>query len=95
MRRKLPPLTRRQVERLSPRQREEHADWQADQLREPLSASQTRRARQLALSLLQLGENAEAAEHQLLRWRYHPRTAREAAEWAWVRHCDALSAADR
>ena len=44
--------------------------------------AQRRRGRQLALSLLELGEDVEEAERQLLRWRYHPALAREAATWA-------------
>ncbi|MHB1534891.1 MAG: hypothetical protein ACYC1D_09855 [Acidimicrobiales bacterium] len=93
VRRRIPPLNRRQVVRLSPAQQEEHARWQEEQLRQPSGEAQRRRGRQLALSLLELGEDPEEAERQLLRWRYHPAMAREAAAWAWERHRAALDAA--
>ncbi len=40
------------------------------------------RCRQLALSLVDLGEDRGTTERQLLRWRFHPSLAREATEWA-------------
>src|SRR5438552_2082764 len=50
------------------------------------------RARRLALSLVELGEDAEATERQLTRWKFHPLLCREAAAWAWDRHRQALAA---
>jgi hypothetical protein len=82
VRRKLPPLSRRQTARLAPALQAAHERWQADQLQEPPAEAQRRRGRQLALSLLELGEDREEAERQLLRWRYHPALAREAVLWA-------------
>jgi hypothetical protein len=93
VRRRLPPLNRRQLTRLSPALQDEHARWQSAQLRDPPAEAQRRRGRRLALSLLELGEDLEEAERQLLRWRYHPAMAREAATWAWERHQSALTAA--
>ena len=52
-----------------------------------------RRARQLALSLLDLGEDVEAAERQLMRWNFHPAMCREAIDWASERRGSALAAA--
>jgi hypothetical protein len=52
-----------------------------------------RRSRQLALSLLELGDDLETTERQLLRWRFHPAMAHESAAWAWARHRQALAAA--
>jgi hypothetical protein len=86
VRRKLPPLSRRQTNRLSPSLQADHQQWQADQLLEPPAEAQRRRGRQLALSLLELGEDDEAAERQLLRWRYHPALARDAVAWASEAH---------
>jgi hypothetical protein len=85
VRRKLPPLTRVQVARLPEPLQEAHHAWvegpstslPVDHLRE--------RARGLALSLLQLGEDAEATERQLHRWRLHPAIAHEAISWAVAR----------
>ena len=87
VRRRLPPLARRQIDRLSPELQADHQRWQQAQLQEPPAEAQRRRGRQLALSLVELGEDAEETERQLLRWRYHPVLAREAASWAWSRHC--------
>ena len=82
VRRKLPPLTRMQIARLPAALQETHQAWvdgpgtglAVDQLRE--------RARGLALSLLELGEDVEATEGQLHRWRLHPAMAHEAVAWA-------------
>jgi len=91
VRRKVPPLTRRQVLRLPASLQARHQALQEADLRLPAHEHQRRRGRQLALSLLELGEDLEAVERQLLRWRYHPALAREAAAWAWDRHRRALA----
>ena len=90
VRRKLPPLTRRQVLRLPPDLVAAHQAWQETQLQTPAHEQQRRRARRLALSLLELGEDAGAAEQQLARWRFHPTLCREAAAWAAERHRQSL-----
>jgi hypothetical protein len=92
VRRRMPPLNRRQVMRLSPALQEAHLRWQEEQLRIPTGEQQRRRTRQLALSLVELGEDVESAERHLLRWRYHPALAHESAAWAWDRHRAALAA---
>jgi hypothetical protein len=82
VRRKLPPLTRAQVARLPLALQQAHEAWTerppaslpVDELRE--------RARGLALSLLELGEDSETTERQLHRWRMHPAIAHEAVAWA-------------
>ncbi len=94
VRRKVPPLSRRQVVRLPDDLQASHHEWQDAQLRGPTVESQRRRARQLALSLLELGEDLETAERQLLHWRFHPAMAHEAAAWGWDRHRRALAAAE-
>lgn len=93
VRRKVPPLNRRQVQRLPDVLQAQHRALQETDLRTPAAEGLRRRGRQLALSLLELGEDLEAAERQLLRWRYHPAMARESAAWAWDRHRRALRAA--
>ncbi|MCU1462863.1 MAG: hypothetical protein JWO37_2938 [Acidimicrobiales bacterium] len=94
VRRKLPPLNRRQVSRLSETLQAEHEGWQLEQLEVPVVEQQRRRAKRLALSLFELGEDPEGAERQLHRWRFHPAMAREATAWAWDRHRAALAAAE-
>ena len=80
-----PRSTGARLQRHSPAMQDAHDRWQAEQLKEPPGEQLRRRCRLLALSLLELGEDVEAAERQLLRWRYHPALAREAAVWAWDR----------
>ena len=93
VRRRLPPLSRRHTARLSPALQEAHDRWQADQLSDPPDESHRRRARHLALSLLELGEDPESVERQLSGWRYHPAAVKDATAWATERHRSALAAA--
>jgi hypothetical protein len=82
VRRRLPPLTRRQVVRLSPVLQADHACW-VDQAPAAIAADDMRdHARRLALSLVELGEDGESTERQLHRWRFHPALASEATAWA-------------
>lgn len=92
VRRKVPPLNRRQVLRLPDALQSAHAHWLEAQLREPRLEQVRRRARQLALSLLELGEDADAVERQLMRWKYHPAMCREAVAWALEHHRRAVDA---
>ncbi|MFN2607135.1 MAG: hypothetical protein ABR511_04470 [Acidimicrobiales bacterium] len=94
VRRKLPPLNRRQVSRLPGHLQAAHQAWQDDQLRTPAGEQMRRRCRRLALSLLELGEDLESTERQLSRWKFHPSLCRESAAWAWDRHRRALAAAE-
>jgi hypothetical protein len=89
VRRKIPPLNRRQVARLPEPLRDAHQQWQDEQLRTPPIEAVRRRCRRLALSLLELGEDLEGTERQLHRWRFHPALAHESAAWAWKRHQEA------
>lgn len=94
VRRKLPPLTRRQVMRLSPELIAAHQAWQEAELQTPVHEQQRRRSRRLALSLVELGEDAEATEQQLARWKFHPALCRESAAWATERHSQAREPTD-
>jgi hypothetical protein len=86
VRRKLPPLSRRQVVRLPVALQDAHQHWQEAQLHTPRTEQVRNRARRLALSLIELGEDVEATERQLTRWKFHPALCREATAWAWDRH---------
>jgi hypothetical protein len=86
VRRKLPPLTRRQVERLPASVQHEHRRWIANDARRPLAAEMRQRARHLALSLVELGESYDDAERQLHRWKFHPAVAHDAVKWAHAEH---------
>lgn len=95
VRRKLPPLTRHQVARLPAGLQDAHRDWLEGALAHPAADEQRRRARRLALSLFELGEDREGAERQLHHWRFHPALAHDAVNWAWDRHRVAAIAAAR
>jgi hypothetical protein len=94
VRRKLPPLSRRQLQRLPEALQDEHRRWQDAELHTPPVEALRRRSRRLALSLLELGEGLEECERQLLRWRFTPALARESAAWAWEHHRAAMAAAN-
>jgi hypothetical protein len=84
-RRKLPPINRRQLVRLPEAIQREHDRWQEGERGEPEIDKLRRRSRRLALSLLELGEDPEATERQLLRWRFHPALCCESTRWAQER----------
>jgi hypothetical protein len=86
VRRRLAPLTRAQVERLPEPLREEHGEWASRPRPAPTVEQMKDRARALALSMLELGEGAEAVERQLHRWRFHPAVAHDAVRWAVDAH---------
>ncbi|MBW3537033.1 MAG: hypothetical protein KY395_04580 [Actinobacteria bacterium] len=95
VRRKVPPLNRRQVSRLPEVLQDAHQRWTDGQAGASRLEGQRRRSRQLALSLLELGEDIEATERQLLRWGYHPALCYESSQWALMRHRQALAAASQ
>jgi hypothetical protein len=83
VRRKLPPLTRGQLLRLPEPLQQAHQAWVDGANADTLPVDQLReRARGLALSLLELGEDPAATERQLHTWRLHPALAHEAVAWA-------------
>lgn len=95
VRRKLPPLNRHQVARLPRSLQDAHEAWLEGALAHPAADEQRRRARRLALSLFELGEDRESAERQLHHWGFHPALAHDAVAWAWDRHRVAAIAAAR
>lgn len=92
VRRKVPPLNRRQVGRLPASLQAQHLALQQAELERPPFEEMRQRTRRLALSLIEIGEDIQSAERHLLRWGYHPALSREAASWAWQRHQRALTA---
>jgi len=87
VRRHLPPLTRRQIERLPAALQQEHQRWNTISRPRNNTVSQER-ARQLALTLVRLGESADDAAEQLKRWRMGEAAAVAAAQWAWRRQLE-------
>ncbi|MDQ1373805.1 MAG: hypothetical protein QOJ09_1143 [Actinomycetota bacterium] len=94
VRRRLPPLNRRQLVRLPDALQAEHEAWQTGSLHEPEIDKLRRRSRRLALSLFELGEDFEATERQLQRWRFHPAICHESTQWAWRQHRAASQAGE-
>ena len=86
VRRRLAPLTRAQVERLPEPLQQEHTVWLTRPRTSPTVEQMKERARSLALSMLELGEDTDAVERQLHHWRFHPAIAHEALRWALDAH---------
>ncbi|HLN04716.1 MAG TPA: hypothetical protein VK217_00455 [Acidimicrobiales bacterium] len=82
VRRRLPPLARRHLRRLPESLQARHDA--ANQARRPVPAVESLRRHgcQLALSLVDLGEDQRTTEQQLRRWKFHPALATECAAWA-------------
>lgn len=91
VRRRLAPLTRVQVERLPMALQREHTSALASRPGSVDVEALKERARLLALSMLELGEDTASVEHQLHRWRFHPAMAHDALRWALARHCASVS----
>jgi hypothetical protein len=95
VRRRVPPLNRRQLIRLPDGLQAAHRQWQEQQLKTPPIEQLRRRSRQLALSYLETGLEIDETERQLLRLGYHPALAYESTHWAVDRHERALAASLR
>jgi len=89
VRRSLPPVQKRHVRRLPAQLQVDHADWADARLDEPPVATARRRARRLALTLLEQGEGHDDVEHALFSCGFHPAVCHDATRWAWERHCEA------
>jgi hypothetical protein len=84
VRRRLPPLNARQLERLPARLQTLHTTWPLPARETPDAAA--RRARHLALTLVEIGEPTDAVQAQLGRWRFAPDLCHAAAHWAAREH---------
>lgn len=93
VRRSLPPLPARHLRRLPGALRAAHAQWTEVSLAEPPHAEARRRARRVALALLEQGDDFDHVERVLFATGYHPTVCHDAARWAWQRHRDAADAA--
>jgi hypothetical protein len=93
VRRSLPPLPQRHLRRLPAPLQHAHVQWSETALAEPAHAEPRRRARRMALALLEQGDDYDHVERVLFATGYHPTVCHDAARWAWQRHRDAASAA--
>jgi hypothetical protein len=84
VRRKFPPLTRRQLQRLPQAVQQLHAGWLERDLRRPVAGQLKLRARLLAQTLVELGDDYDEVESQLHRWHFHPAVAHDAVRWAFA-----------
>ncbi len=82
VRRVLPPLARRHLRRLPESLQARHEAAEHERLPMPPVDSLRRHGYQLALSLVDLGEDQHTTEQQLRRLRFHPALATECAAWA-------------
>jgi hypothetical protein len=82
VRRRMPPLNRVQVSRLSGRHQVAHKRWQAEQLRRSTHPARIGHATRLAHSLLLVGATIDDLYDQLDRWDFDPETTRMAIEAA-------------
>jgi hypothetical protein len=95
VRRTLPPVNRRHVRRLPASLQAAHERWVTAKLgHSPLDAAR-RRARRVAFTLLEQGDDPDRVERVLQGVGFHPSVCYEAARWAVSRHRDALDAAER
>jgi len=85
VRRRLAPLTRAQTERLPQSLQARHDVWLRQPRTSPSFEQMQTRARSLALSMIQLGEDTTTIERQLHRWLFHPAVAHDAVRWALAR----------
>jgi hypothetical protein len=95
VRRNLPPANRRHVRRLPAELQASHAAWAEARLAETPEAPARRRARRLALVLLEEGADAGQAERVLYSTGFHPAICHDAARWAQARHREAAAEAGR
>lgn len=86
VRRRLPTLNRRQIQRLSAEAQRRHELFMMAATAASGVEEQRRKARRLALGLIECGDGYDDAELQLGRWRFHPAMAAEAVRWAWQCH---------
>jgi hypothetical protein len=91
VRRNLPPVQRRHLRRLPSTLQSMHAAWTETRLAEAPHAEARRRARRLALAMLEEGDDADHVERVLFTTGFHPAICHEAARWAWQRHRDAAA----
>ncbi len=86
VRRHLPPVNRRQLRRLPEPLQFAHAQWASARLGEPPQAEARRRARRLALVLLEQGDDPDHVERVLASTGFHPAVSHDATRWAVAHH---------
>lgn len=91
VRRRMPALSPRQLQRLSPRLQQRHENWGVDTAADgPSRRAELVRAAHLARTLLSLGESPHATERQLDTWGFAPAVAWHGVHWAQSGEFDEL-----
>src|SRR3954447_9381205 len=93
VRHKVPPVNRRHVRRLPVALQARHEEWIASVSGTSALDLARRRARKVAFTLYELGDDIDAVERQLQRHGIPGPLCRDAAQWAHQRHQAALDAA--
>jgi hypothetical protein len=95
VRRRIPPMPRRHLQRLPTSLQERHAHWLIPARSSPVLEETRRDARRLALALLASDKERPEVELQLVRWHVHPAIAHESTQWAWAYRAHRPSGAQR
>lgn len=93
VRRNLPPINRRHVRRLPVELQLAHAEWAEARIEETPLAEARRRARRLAYTLIEQGDDPDHVERVLHATGFHPSVCAESARWAYERHQESVEAA--
>jgi hypothetical protein len=93
VRRFLPPVNRRHVRRLPVALQARHEEWVTQSLETSALDLARRRARRVAFTLYELGDDVDAVERALHTAGFPPPLCRDAALWAHNRHQQAFAAA--
>jgi hypothetical protein len=93
VRRKVPPVNRRHVRRLPASLQARHEEWVTTAQSTSAADLARRRARRVAFTLYELGDDIDAVERALHTAGFPAPLCRDAAQWAQQRHRDALAAA--
>jgi hypothetical protein len=89
VRRNLPPVNRRHVKRMPVDLQARHAEWIRSAITQgPIDAAR-KRARRVAITLLEQGDEVDRVERALGSVGFHPSVCRDAAQWAWKQLHDA------
>jgi hypothetical protein len=89
VRRNLAPVHHRHLRRLPEPLQSMHAHWAAARLDEAPHVDARRRARRIALALLEQGDDRDHVERVLYSTGFHPAVCHDAFRWAWDRHREA------
>jgi hypothetical protein len=93
VRRKVPPVNRRHVRRLPATLQVRHEEWVITAQSTSAADLARRRARRVAFTLYELGDDIDAVERALHTAGFPAPLCRDAAHWAQQRHREALEAA--